>query len=260
MIGVIDFGIGGLTVVEALRKRWPAEDLVYLGDTAGVPGGDSRPERIVGWTAASAARLERWGAAVMVLASHTAACLLAEDPSWRPGIPVIDVLSSAVQTAAAVSRRQCIGVVGSRPVVESARHAALLRERIPGTAVVTAVCPLWALLVSEGWGKRRETAMVVKRDLRPIRARRVDTLILGSSYFVRLRPLIQRKMGPQVTVVDPAETAARLVAEWVSASGAGDRRSGAGRGMRLLVSELTPRVQRAALDVVGHPVALESAD
>jgi glutamate racemase len=102
--------------------------------------------------------------------------------------------------------------------------------------------------------------MVVKRDLRPVRLRQVDTLILGSSYFIPLRRVIQRKMGSQVTLVDPAEEVALCAAAGLQAAGAGGRRAGGSRQVRLLVSELTPRVQRAAHAVIGHPAALEAAD
>jgi glutamate racemase len=260
MIGVMDFGIGGLAVVEALLGRLPEEDLTYLAETSGAFCGSPRPEKVAVWAAESADRLERWGASVLVLAGHTLSCLTGGDAPWRRRLAVVDVAAVAVQKAAAVSRRQRIGLVGSRAVIESARHAELLRERSPAAAMVAAACPLWASLVAEGWAKRRETAMVVKRELRPLRLRQVDTLILGSSYFRPLRSLIQRKIGSRVVLVDPVEEAAAAVAAWVTGADIGERRSDRGRRVRLLVSELTPGVERAAQAVYGRPAALEAAD
>jgi glutamate racemase len=259
MIGVIDSGIGGLTVVDALLKRLPEEDLVYFGDTVGTPCGTRSPERVVDWAAESAAALSRRGASLIVLASHTLSDLAFNAVSRQREVPVFDAATSAAERALAVSRRRRIGLVASRAAVESSRHEVLIRERCPAAEVVAAACPLWAPLVEEGWVKRRETAMVVKRDLRPIRLRQVDTLILGSSYFAPLRRIVQRKMGSQVTLVEPAEALAVRVAAQLEGSAAVGGRSAGDRQVRLLVSELTPHVLRAAHAVLGRPAALEAA-
>jgi glutamate racemase len=259
MIGVIDSGIGGLTVVDALLKRLPEEDLVYFGDTACARYGHRNPGRVVGWAAESAGSLRHLGATLLVLASHSISCLAFEELSRQHEVPVFDVATSAAEKAVEVSRRRRIGLVASRAVVESLRYPAMIRERCPEADVVTAACPLWAPLVEEGWVKRRETAMIVKRGLRPIRLRQVDTLILGSSFFTPLRKVIQRKMGSQVTLVEPvAELAGRVVAHLNAAAAAGCPSAGA-RRVRLVVSDLTPQVQRAAQAILGRPADLEPA-
>jgi len=258
MIGVIDSGIGGLSVVDALRKRLPEEDLVYLGDSGCTPCGYPSLERVVGWADESAGVLRRLGATLLVLASHTISCLAFAELSRQHEVPVFDVATPAAEKAVDVSSRRRIGLVASPAAVESLRYPALIRERCPEAEVIAAACPLWAPLVAEGWGKRRETAMVVKRGLRPIRLLQVDTLILGSSYFTPLRGVIQRKMGSQVTLVEPAEElAGRVAAHLQVADGAG--RSTGDRRIRLMVSELTPHVRRAAQEILGHPAELEPA-
>lgn len=256
MIGVIDSGIGGLAVVDALLKRLPDEDLVYFGDTACASCGYRNPERVVGWAAESAGVLRRLGATLLVLASHTISCLAVEELSQQHEVPVFDVATPAAEKAVDVSPRRRIGLVASRAAVESLRYPALIRERCPEAEVVAAACPLWASLVEEGWVKRRETAMVVKRDLRPIRLRQVDTLILGSSYFTPLRRVIQRKMGSQVTLVEPAEELASRVAAYLQMGGTAGRPTG-DRRVRLMVSELTPHVRRAAHGILGRTADLE---
>lgn len=257
MIGFIDTGIGGLTVVEALLKRLPEEDLVYFGDTACASHGYRNPERVIGWAVESAGVLCRLGASLLVLAGHTISCLASEELSRQHHVPVFDVAASAAEKALEVSRRRRIGLVASRAVVESPRYHALILKRCPEAVVVTAACPLWAPLVEEGWVQRRETAMVVKRGLRPIRLQQVDTLILGSGFFTPLRKVIQRKMGPQVTLVEPAEELAGRVAAHVRAAAGAGRRSGGDRRVRLVVSDLTPQVQRAAQAILGRPAGLE---
>lgn len=258
MIGVIDSGIGGLSVVDALLKRLPEEDLVYLGDTGCVPCGYRNRERVVGWAAQSAGVLRRLGATLLVLASHTISCLAFAELSRQCEVPVFDAVTPAAEKAVDVSPRRRIGLVASPAVVESLRYPAVIRERCSAAEVVAAACPLWSPLVAEGWVKRRETAMVVKRGLRPIRLRQVDTLILGSSYFPPLRGVIQRKMGPQVTLVEPADELAGRVAAHLQAAGVAGRPTG-DRRVRLMVSDLTPHVRRAAQGILGRSAELEPA-
>ncbi len=181
MIGVIDSGTGGLHVVAALLKRLPAEDIVYYADTARAPYGSRSAETIVSGALEGAERLRRSGAAVLVAASHAIATVAFDALAQRFGEAFFDVASVAAELAIAVSRRKRIGLVASRATVDSRRYEELIRRRCPQAELFTAACPLWTPLVEEGWLKRRETALIVKRGVRGLKLRAVDTLILGSS-------------------------------------------------------------------------------
>jgi glutamate racemase len=261
MIGIIDDGLlAGLHVVEALLAQVPDEEVLYFGDTAHGPYGNRSAERIVHWSLDAAERLGRCGAQVLVVASHTISTVAFDEVARSFDGALFDAATTAVDAALESSRRLRIGLVGSRATVASRRYEELIRGRCPQADIVAAACPLWAPLVEEGWQKRRETALIVKRGLRPIKQRQVDTLILGSSSFAALRPVIQRKIGPQVVLVEASARLASRVVEHVQTSNAAVRSPVGGRKVRLLVSDLAPQVVRAARMIWGRNLELEKAD
>jgi glutamate racemase len=259
MIGVIDSGLGGLAVVDALALRLPSEDIVYFGDTACAPYGNRSPALMVECGLKALDLLRRLGADTLVVASHSLSCVAIEDLVRRFPGRLFDAASPAAEAAARVSTCLRIGVAASRAVAGSPRYPSLIRERIPGAEVFVAACPLWAPLVAEGWVRRRESAMVVKRDLRAIRNRRVDTLIPAGSCFGPLHRLIERKMGPRVAVLKPAELLVARVVESLQRHSAADPPSAVRRPVRLFFSELTPAVIQAARRMANQPVVVEQA-
>ena len=259
MIGVIDAGVGGLRVVEALLTQVPGQEILYYGDTAHAPYGNRSAETIVQWSLEGAQRLGRSGAQVLVAASHTISAVAFDDLARSFSGALFDAATTAVEMALEGSRRQAIGLVAARATVESRRYEELIRRRCPQAEIVAAACPLWAPLVEEGWTKRRETALIVKRGLRAIKQHPVDTLILGSSCFAALRHVIQRKIGPQVTLVEVSARLAARVAEHLKTASAPVRPPAGGRKVRLLVSDLTPQVVQAARMICGRTVELEKA-
>ena len=259
MIGVIDAGVGGLRVVEALLTQVPGQEILYYGDTARAPYGNRSAETIVQWSLEGAQRLGRSGAQVLVAASHTISAVAFDDLARSFSGALFDAATTAVEMALESSRRQRIGLVAARATVESRHYEELIRRRCPQAEIVAAACPLWAPLVEEGWTKRRETALIVKRGLRAIKQHPVDTLILGSSCFAALRHVIQRKIGPQVTLVEVSARLAARVAEHLKTASAPVRSPAGGRKVRLLVSDLTPQVVQAARMICGRTVELEKA-
>lgn len=259
MIGVIDAGVGGLRVVAALMKRLPEEDIVYYADTLRAPYGNRSADAIVDGSLEAAERVRRSGAQVLVAASHTMSVVAFDALRRRFGDAFFDAATTAVQMAVESSRRQCIGLVASSATAASRRYEEWIRGRCPQAEIFVAACPLWAPLVEEGWQKRRETAMIVKRGVRAIRLRRVDTLILGSNSFAALQPVIQRKVGPQVVLVEASERLASRVAESLQIQEPAPGAVREGRKARFLVSDLTPQLARTARLFLGRRVELERA-
>ncbi len=259
MIGVIDAGVGGVCVVDALLTQLPGQDIVYYADTARAPYGNRSAETIVRWSLEGAERLWRIGARVLVAASHTIAAVAFDALAQSFGGAFFDVATTAAEMAIESSRRLRIGLVASRATVDSRRYEELIRGRCPQAGFFAAACPLWGALVEEGWQKRRETALIVKRGVRAVKQHQVDTLILGSSSFAALRQVIQRKIGPQVVLVEASARLASRVAEHLKIQAAPAAPPAGGQKVRLLVSDLTPQVMQAARRIRGHHVELEMA-
>jgi len=257
MIGVFDSGIGGLTVVRALLAQLPGYDIVYYGDTARSPYGTKSPETVAQYALEDARLLLDQGARIIVMACNTASSVAQGLVRDTLGVPVFEVITPAVEAALAATRRGCIGVIGTRATVRSGVYERAIRERAPECRVFAAACPLLVPLVEEGWMGRPETAMITKKYLRPLKASRIDTLILGCTHYPVLRALIQRKMGPQVRLIDSSEGLARRLAAFVAAP-AGEALNLPRTGRhRFLVSDRTEHFEDIARRLLQRRLTLE---
>ncbi|MDP7416500.1 MAG: glutamate racemase, partial [Desulfobacterales bacterium] len=185
MIGVLGSGIGGLTVVRELIKQLPEYDLIYLGDTARAPYGDKSPETVTRWALRNTGFLLDKGATLLVTACNTISSIASETVSKRYDLPVFEVITPGVERALSYSKKLMIGVIGTRTTIESGIYEEKIKQMSPEAKVYSMACPLLVPLVEEGWIKKPETTMIIKKYLHPLKAKQVDTLILGSTHYVR---------------------------------------------------------------------------
>lgn len=210
-IGVFDSGVGGLTVLSALRKRLPSEDLVYLGDTARVPYGTRSPETVIQYSQRVASRLVREDIKALVIACNTAtahALPAVQRAGARIGLPVIGVIQPGVEAALAASRGGTVAVLGTEGTVRAGRYQQALEAA--GTHAIGQACSLLVPLAEEGWTRGEVAQAVAQRYLAHLQGQ-VDTAILGCTHFPLLREVIQAAL-PGVVLVDSAETTAEAVA------------------------------------------------
>lgn len=215
-IGVFDSGVGGLTVVAALRLRLPKESVVYLGDTARLPYGTKSPATVQRYTRRNIAFLLERGVKAIVVACNTASALALTDLEMP--VPIWGVIEPGAEEAARRSGGK-IGIVATESTVDSGAYTAALLRRRPELEVTTQACPLFVPLVEEGWLDDPVTVEVAERYLRPLVESGVDTLVLGCTHYPLLAPVLQRIMGPGVALVDSAEAVAATVANDLEESG-----------------------------------------
>ncbi len=228
-IGVFDSGIGGLTVLKALARRMPGENLVYFGDTAHVPYGSKSPAAVARYSAAVARFLAGRKVKALVVACNTSSALaLGEIRAAAGRIPVVGVIEPGARAAAAATRRGRVGVIGTEATIASRAYTKALLDARPGLAVKAVACPLFVPLVEEGWWRHRAAALVAREYLEPLRRARVDTLVLGCTHYPMLKPLLQRVMGSAVRLIDSAEQTAWETEALLENSG-GRRSARAGR-------------------------------
>lgn len=208
-IGVFDSGVGGLTVVSALRRRLPGESILYLGDTARLPYGSKSPETVTRYTRRNIEFLTERGVKAVVVACNTASALAL--PHLTPTVPTWGVIEPGARKAAEVSRGR-VGVIATEATVRSDAYPRALRALRPDLEILSQPCPLLVPLVEEGWHNDPVTAEVAERYLRPLLDAGVDTLVLGCTHYPLLKPVLQRVAGPDVTLVDSAEAVAEMVA------------------------------------------------
>ncbi len=211
-IGVFDSGIGGLTVVRALRARLPNEDIVYFGDTARVPYGTKSAETVVRFSRECFRFLVRRGVKLLVVACNTASAIALPElrESWR--LPMLGVIEPGVSAALAATRTGIVGVVGTAATMASGAYERGLRAGQSGVTVVQSACPLFVPLAEEGWVEGEVPRLVARRYLTPLAAAGIDTLILGCTHYPMLRAVIAEVLGPSISLVDSAEETAGAAA------------------------------------------------
>jgi glutamate racemase len=215
-IGVFDSGVGGLTVVSALRRRLPGESILYLGDTARLPYGSKSPETVTRYTRRNIEFLTERGVKAVVVACNTASALAL--PHLEPPVPTWGVIEPGARKAAAVSRGR-VGVIATEATVRSDAYPRALRALRPDLEILSQACPLFVPLVEEGWHDDPITEEVAGRYLRPLLDAGIDTLVLGCTHYPLLKPVLHRVAGPDVILVDSAEVVAEMVAEGIEAGG-----------------------------------------
>lgn len=257
MIGVFDSGIGGLTIVRTLMEWLPGYDVLYFGDTARTPYGNKSASTVIQYAVENTEWLLSQGARAVVLACNTASSVALDVLRQRYDVPFFDVITPAAKQALRVSRNGRIGVIGTRATVASRSYETVIQSICPTYRVFSAACPLLVPLVEEGWIKKPETAMIVKKYLRPLKDQQIDTLILGCTHYPLLADLIQTKMGRRVRVIDSSTGVARLVREWIEHEGGVRSLSCEGR-YRFVVSDATPQFEAVGRSILKHPLQLET--
>ena len=212
-IGVFDSGLGGLTVVRELRRILPSEEILYLGDLAHLPYGTKSTDEIRRRSMECARFLLKKKIKALVIACNSASSVAHKDLLKALPIPVLDVITPAVEEALTTTRNQRIGVIATYATIESRSYAKVLAGRSPDAEYFLKPCPLFVPLAEEGWLDGAIADAAARKYLTPIRKKRVDTLILGCTHYPLLKKAIAKVMGPKVCLVDSAApTALRLKA------------------------------------------------
>ncbi len=258
-IGIFDSGIGGLTVVREIRRLMPWQPLVYFGDTARTPYGTKSPDTITRYAMEDTRFLIDKGAEIIVIACHSAASIASAAVAQEFSVPVFEVVSPSVAQAIKVTRSGRIGIMGTRATVESRVYDRRIPELLPHACVFSRACPLLVPLVEEGWLRRRETRMIVKKYLKPLKDRQIDTLVMGCTHYPLLKEVIQAKAGRRIVTVDPSHQTAIAVRDYLESHGlaAGEDTRDQERIEHYYVSDLAPATAEIAGRFMGRRITME---
>jgi glutamate racemase len=223
-IGVFDSGVGGLTVLGALRARLPAERMLYLGDTARVPYGPKSPETVVTYALEATNFLVAEGIKLLVLACNTATVHALDRlrQTW-PGLPIVGVVEPGAEAAARRSPSGRIAVIATEGTIASGAYERAILARRPEARITARPAGLMVALAEEGWVDDDIALAVARRYLDPIfappTADRPDCLVLGCTHYPLLAGVIRQALGEAVALVDSAATTADSVAELIQRRG-----------------------------------------
>ncbi len=214
-IGVFDSGLGGLTVVRQIRRKYPRERILYYGDTLRVPYGGRKPEELIRLADQITGFLVDQGAELIVDACNTTSALAVDYLIEKYGhrAEIIGVVGPGASRAARVASCR-VGLMATEATVASGVYQNRILTRNDSLSVVTQACPRLVPFIEEGDLDSYMVREALEAYLEPLMEQQVDALILGCTHYPFLRPLIEEITGGAVSLIDPAEEVIQRIGDY----------------------------------------------
>ncbi len=266
-IGVFDSGIGGLTVVRALRALLPAESIIYFGDTARVPYGTKSAETITRFAQQDARFLVTRGVKLIIVACHSASSAALLELRRSLMVPVIGVVEPGARALVAATRSSRVAVIGTTATILSAAYERAIRALRSDIEIIARATPLLVPMAEEGWGaetladsrqsaadalRTKAAELVCRYYLGGLVDENVDALLLGCTHFPLLASTIARVVGPGIRLVDASQETARAAAQLLRDKGL-LAPTGPSR-LRVYLSDLAPSFEVVGTRFLGAPL------
>jgi glutamate racemase len=260
-VGVFDSGVGGLTVLAALRRALPREDYVYLGDTARLPYGTKSADSVLRYSLQCADVLVSRGIRCLVVACNTASASSLDALRARyPQLEVFGVIEPGAAAAVDATRRGHVAVIATEGTVQGGAYQRAIARRAPAVRVTAQACSLFVSLAEEGWTQGPIAEAVAHRYLDELFAggsnEAPDTLILGCTHFPALLGALRAVLPDDVVIVDSAATVAQAVARDPGA----DTRAGARGTITWLATDGAARFARVSRIFLDHALRAEDIE
>jgi glutamate racemase len=252
-LGVFDSGLGGLTVVRALREALPREDIIYLGDTARVPYGTKGEQTVIRYALSCAQHLVSRRVKAIVIACNTVSAVAPAILRVELDLPILGVIEPGARAAVAASRAGKIGILATVGTIASGAYPRAVAAVSTRAETVAHPAPLLVPLAEEGWTEGEVPALAVRRYLEPLARAGVDVVVLGCTHYPLLRQVIETearaRIGPHVTVVDSAHAVAADAKTFLETRSLAND-AGAGQ-VKLLVTDLPKSFGEMAARFLG---------
>lgn len=265
-IGVFDSGVGGLTVLAALDRLLPHENMVYLADAARLPYGAKSAETVARYSLEAANFLIGQNIKALVIACNTAtAAALKVLHTTFPQLPIIGVIKPGARAAVDVAGTGTVLVLATEGTINNGAYTRAIQMLSPETAVVGVPCPLFVPLAEEGWGGEKSSAhgqeeyaivkAVAQRYLGDYFSAGVapDCVLLGCTHYPHLESVIREVVGPKVGMVDSAKTTAEAVLATLTQKKLLNGQTGAGN-RRFLTTDSPERFRRVGSIFLDKPI------
>jgi len=257
-LGVFDSGLGGLTVVRALRNALPHEHMIYLGDTARLPYGTKGAATVVKYALACARHMVDRGVKALVVACNTVSAVAPERLRVELDIPVLGVVEPGARAAVAATRTGRIGVLATAGTVASGAYPRAVAQISTRAEVIGQPAPLLVPLAEEGWTTGEVPRLAIRRYLEPLARAGVDVIVLGCTHYPLFRDLIEdevrERIGPHVAVVDSAHATAQEVRSFLVARGLARAPAALPAHIQLLVTDVPGAFPETATRFLGDVV------
>lgn len=253
MIGVFDSGLGGLTVLRALRARLPQEDYFYFADTRHLPYGNKPESFLRERSVAIAEALVKDGVKALVIACNTATAFAAE--AVRAAIPVpVVALEPGVKPAAVLTANGRVGVLATTRTLSSPRFQRLVSNHAQGRQIVTQACPGLADAIEQSGPGSAEVERLLDAYVAPLEAAGVDVIVLGCTHYPWVAQAIAARMPEGTHLLDTGEAVARQLERLLEARGV----LGGGRGLLHIATSGAPHAVVATVErLLGRHLPVE---
>ncbi|MDX1836426.1 glutamate racemase [Legionella taurinensis] len=256
-IGVFDSGMGGLTVLRALKSTLPQESFIYLGDTARLPYGTKSPDTVQQYASQMAKVLVERRIKALVIACNTATtAALPHLQVMLPDIPVLGVVQPGASAVIAATKNQQVAVLATETTIASKAYQRLINEQLPEAVITARACSVLVALAEEGMVDNAVAKEALRHYLADFNVQ--DTLLLGCTHFPVFKPLLGRLLPETVTIVDSAEATAKRLKQVLSEAGL--QTQGNGRQINYLVTDSVARFQQVGEIFLGEALQTESIE
>ncbi|MHA6259389.1 glutamate racemase [Sporosarcina sp. CAU 1771] len=210
-IGIIDSGVGGLTVVKEVMKRLPNESIIYIGDRERCPYGPRPAEEVRAYTIEMAAALSKMGIKLLVVACNTATAIALDDIRELFSFPIIGVITPGARSAVNATKTGKITVLGTTATIKSRAYDYEIWNLLPDATVYRLACPDFVAIVESGQYNSEEASKMVRRTLGEIEDKDFDAVILGCTHFPLLEKHFESQLPKHVKIISSAIETARDV-------------------------------------------------
>lgn len=243
-IGIFDSGLGGLTVLRELTKKFPQESFCYLGDIARLPYGNKSSETIKKYALQILEYLRQQNVKSLIIACNSASTVFLGENEYQ-GIPLLNVIEPGSQAALEVSQDHKIAVLGTSATIRSHAYLDTLKRLSSQVEVIEQACPLLVPLVEEGFISDSITEAILERYLGEIKSQAYQTVILGCTHYPVLKPDFLKVLGSEVKLIESGEVLGQKLSD-LFASGKLQRAPGSQREIRICITDLTDHFERLA--------------
>ncbi|MEG0259648.1 MAG: glutamate racemase [Lysinibacillus sp.] len=218
-IGVIDSGVGGLTVAKEIMRLLPNETIYYIGDTARCPYGPRSRQEVRNFTWQMAKALEKMNVKMLVIACNTATAVALDSLQKHMPFPVLGVINAGARAAVKQTKRHEVVVLATEGTIKSGAYEEALLSLSTSTHIIPLACPTFVPLVESGEYKGKFASELIEDGLKPLKNKQFDTVILGCTHYPILQQHIEAVVGEGVSVLSSAEETAKDVQEMLAYNG-----------------------------------------
>ena len=261
-IGVFDSGIGGITVLRELLKKFPNEQFIYLGDTARLPYGSKSSDTVRRYSEQNMNFLKSRNVKAIVAACNTASTQIFENE--YSGLPVYNVIDPGSKLASLTTENNKVAVIATRATVKSESYAHKIKQHNSNIEVFSSACPLFVPLAEEGWHDDPITNLIAFRYLQDLKMKDVDTVVMGCTHYPLLKIAIQKVFGNHVHLIDSGEAIAKELESDINSKriSAHNPQSTQSKKLIICLTDAGAQFENLALNLLDHyttdPVVFET--